>query len=90
MYVADGQWSPTAINKSPGGMAILKRMIERRVVTMSGSPPPPASPSVSAVAPIETIKRIQEALGVVSDGDFGPRSRAALNVLLIAAGQATV
>jgi murein L,D-transpeptidase YcbB/YkuD len=39
------------------------------------------------VTPIETIKRIQEALGVVSDGAWGRRSRAALNAVLTAAGQ---
>ncbi len=43
-----------------------------------------------AVTPRETIKRIQIELGVTSDGDFGPSSRAALNSLLLAAGQRTV
>lgn len=45
------------------------------------------STPVSAVTPRDTIKRVQEAIGVVSDGAFGPRSRAALNAVLIAAGQ---
>jgi hypothetical protein len=52
------------------------------VPVQSPAPVPPA-----AVTPIETIKRIQEALGVVSDGAWGRRSRAALNAVLTAAGQ---
>ena len=49
-----------------------------------------ASPPVSAVTPVETIKRIQEALGVVSDGIFGPRSLGALNKIILASGQKPV
>lgn len=45
------------------------------------------SAPISALTPRDTIKRVQDALGVVSDGSFGPRSRAALNALLTAAGQ---
>lgn len=40
-----------------------------------------------AVSPRDTIKRIQEALGVVNDGIFGPITRQALNDVLRAAGQ---
>lgn len=40
-----------------------------------------------AVSPIEIIKRIQTTLGVVSDGAFGRRSRAAMNAVLVAVGQ---
>lgn len=50
-------------------------------------PPVVALPPDSAVTPRETIKRIQEALGVTSDGSFGPRSREALNAVLAADGQ---
>lgn len=53
--------------------------------TLAAAPAPPAPPA--AVTPIETIKRIQEALGVVNDGAFARRSRAALNAVLTAAGQ---
>lgn len=45
------------------------------------------SPPLSAVSPRDTIKRLQIDLGVVSDGVFGKRSRAALNAILMAAGQ---
>lgn len=45
------------------------------------------SPPTSAVTPHDTIKRIQEALGVVSDSDFGPISLRALNQVLIATGK---
>lgn len=45
---------------------------------------------LGAISPRDTIKRIQEALGVVSDGAFGPRSRAALSAVLRAAGQPEV
>lgn len=48
---------------------------------------PDASTPISAVTPRDTIKRLQEALGAVSDGIFGPRSRAKLNEVLRAAGQ---
>lgn len=41
----------------------------------------------SAISPREMIKRLQVTLGVVSDGHFGPRSRAALSAVLTAAGQ---
>ncbi len=58
----------------------------------AGRTPKPADPEGAppprAVTPRETIKRIQDALGVVSDGIFGHRSRAALDALLQADGQA--
>lgn len=46
-----------------------------------------AAPAAPVVDPIGRIKRIQEALGVVNDGKFGPRSLRALSDLLRAAGQ---
>lgn len=73
MYVADGQWSGTAVNKNPGGMAMLKRMIERGLVSLDvpAVSPPPADP-------VALIKEAQTILGVVPDGDPGPLTRAAL------------
>lgn len=50
------------------------------------SPTPQIGETVSA-SPFDTIKRVQEALGVEADGAFGRRSRAALNALLTSAGQ---
>ena len=47
---------------------------------------PPVNPP-SAITPRETIKRVQTAIGVTSDGQFGPLSRARLNEVLTAAGQ---
>lgn len=93
MYVADGQWSATAVNKSPGGMAMLRRLVANGTVSLLALDPgvdPPVDPAPTppvAVTPIETIKRVQTVLGVVSDGAFGRRSRAKLNEILIAAGQ---
>lgn len=48
------------------------------------------SAPLTAVTPRDTIKRIQEALGVTSDGIFGPRSRAALDAVLKTAGQSGI
>lgn len=62
--------------------ALLGAAYRRHAAAMTGSSPP-----ISATTPRDTIKRIQEALGVVSDGIMGPRSRAALNAVLTAAGQ---
>ena len=59
----------------------------RRHSAIAGTDPAGRIGGVSAVSPRDTIKRIQEALGVVSDGIFGPRSRAALDAVLRAAGQ---
>ncbi len=47
----------------------------------------PVGTSHRAIGPRDTIKRIQEALGVVNDGIFGPRSRAAFDALLRQDGQ---
>lgn len=40
--------------------------------------------------PTQKIKEIQTIIGTVADGDFGPMSRAALNVVLVAAGQSRI
>lgn len=89
MYVADGVWSSNAVNKNPGGMAMLKRLVARGLVSLLALDPgtDPVEPPPVAMTPIETIKRVQTDLGAVSDGIFGPRSRAALNAVLTAAGQ---
>lgn len=49
--------------------------------------PTPQVGEIVAASPFDTIKRVQEALGVEADGAFGRRSRAALNALLTSAGQ---
>lgn len=75
------------------GQRVLEALTRRRLAEaklyLSRSPVVTGDPAggPSAVSPRDTIKRIQEALGVVSDGIFGPRSRAALNTVLTAAGQ---
>lgn len=40
--------------------------------------------------PTQKIKEIQTIIGTEPDGDFGPMSRAALNVVLVAAGQSRI
>lgn len=60
----------------------LATAYRRHVAAVTGISAP-----ISAVGPRDTIKRIQEALGVVTDGQFGPRSRAAFDAVLRAAGQ---
>lgn len=63
----------------------LAEAYRRHAAAASGVSPPIAT--TSAVTPRDTIKRLQGDLGVVTDGVFGPRSRAALNAVLDAAGQ---
>lgn len=37
LYVADGQWSGTAVNKNPGAIALMKRLAERGAVILPGT-----------------------------------------------------
>lgn len=93
MYVADGVWSATAVNKNPGGMAILKRMIARGVASVDGTLPAPKTDAraidlrraeQAVVNFSKATRRLQERLGTVGfdpgpiDGLWGPRTEAAL------------
>lgn len=90
LYVADGQFDPDAVNRNPGGMAMLKRMVERRLVDIDqhGTPaerPKPIRAVESAItASNKTTMRLQQRLDEAGfyrgevDGDFGPRTRTAL------------
>lgn len=51
LYVADGQWSATAVNKNPGAIAILKRLADRGGVAVPGRDATSA-PATSVPAPI--------------------------------------
>jgi lysozyme family protein len=93
MYIADGVWSSTAVNKAPGGMAILKRMVERGVVSIDGAKPT-SKPGVRAIDLrraeqavmhfAKATKRLQERLTTAgfdpgpADSIWGPRTAAAL------------
>lgn len=79
MYVADGVWDPNAVNKSPGGMAMLKRLVERGIVTLLSLDPGSPAPVKIADAdnPDWHIREAQRLLGVGVDGDPGDITRAA-------------
>lgn len=49
-----------------------------------------ATGTVAGDSPEERIKLIQTIIDTVVDGDFGPMSRSALNVVLVAAGQSRI
>lgn len=52
LYVADGQFDPDAVNRNPGGMALLKRMLERGLISGAAVPAKPVK------APLRTEQAI--------------------------------
>lgn len=76
-YERPGGTTPTHLPGYDGRLGYAKR-------ALAGAQAPGPTPIID---PIGRIKRIQIELGVVSDGAFGRRSRAALTELLRAAGQ---
>lgn len=90
MYVADGQWDDEAVNRNPGGMAMLKRMQERGLLddgkaAPAEEPPKPIRTVESAIkASNKTTIRLQQRLDEAGfyrgeiDGDLGPQTRTAL------------
>ena len=89
-YVADGQFSSSAVDKQCGTMPILKRMMEVDAsVRLDGAPAAPASRDL-VVAALQTgsigpqVQQLQTALANLGfpvgeiDGEFGPNTEAAL------------
>jgi lysozyme family protein len=53
LYVADGQWDAAAVNGNPGGMAMLRRMVDRKLITLPQQPDSAApAPMQQPVAPV--------------------------------------
>ncbi len=75
MYVADSTWSSTAVNKNPGGMALLKRMMELNLVP--SVPTKIIIPIVKEDNPDWHIREAQRLLNLIVDGDPGPLTREA-------------
>ena len=89
-YVADGQFSSSAVDKQCGTMPILKRMMELDAsVRLDGAPAGPASRDL-VVAALQMgsigaeVQQLQTALASLGfpvgeiDGEFGPNTEAAL------------
>lgn len=69
LYSADGQWDPTAVNENPGCIAMLRRMVDRKLITLpdqpaaaadqpaaTAEPSSPPSPGIAeTIASFETI-----------------------------------
>lgn len=86
MYVADGQWDDNAVNRNPGGMAMLKRIMERGLPGAAAAEP--ATPPADDLADVETAIAALESAAVPAqlalkkhgfydgdvDGLFGPDS----------------
>ena len=89
-YVADGQFSSSAVDKQCGTMPILKRMMELDVsVRLDGAPAEPVSRDLVVAAPQmgsigAEVQQLQTALAGLGfpvgeiDGEFGPNTEAAL------------
>jgi len=88
-YVADGQFSSSAVDKQCGTMPILKRMMELDAsVRLDGAPAGPVSPDVVAALQMGSVgaevQQLQTALAGLGfpvgeiDGEFGPNTEAAL------------
>lgn len=93
MYVSDGIWDPNAVNRNPGGIAILKRLVDKGFVKIGEENSPPTSLVPSSVpipvrSGLDRRKDIQKILSEGNlykgqiDGIFGPQSRKALQELL--------
>jgi lysozyme family protein/peptidoglycan hydrolase-like protein with peptidoglycan-binding domain len=88
-YIADGQFSSSAVDKQCGTMPILKRMMELDAsVRLDGAPAGPVSPDVVAALQMGSVgaevQQLQTALAGLGfpvgeiDGEFGPNTEAAL------------
>lgn len=82
MYVADGEWDDNAVNRNPGGMAMLKRMMERGLVpgdaAAEPAKPEPTMPGVAvqpigeAIAEHRRASRVLQAALKAEGHDPGP------------------
>jgi lysozyme family protein len=93
-FVADGVFRATAVSKQCGAAVLLKRMMDRNMISLAqkpgavqpddGSPPPRPSTFLfrpmrsEAVAEVQKLLRRAGFLKDMVDGDFGPLTEAAV------------
>lgn len=73
LFVADGRFDPSAVNANPGGMAMLRRMVDRNLITLPTAPAPAQPPSPRPVPdyPNDPVRRLQAML-IATGQDLGP------------------
>lgn len=90
MYVADGVWSPTAVNKNPGAMAIYKNLLARGTDTPPVPEPVHPDLRIGAAGPaVAELQRRLTALGFpcgVIDSQFGKLTDEAAERFMKASG----
>jgi lysozyme family protein len=92
LFVADGQWDADAVNGNPGGMAILRVLVDSQSIVLPGATKPtPIAPAVDAPELAATVANFEAAAAALQtrlkatgyyagaiDSIWGERSQAAL------------